>query len=88
VLGLEKRRDVIRRRSDLAIWHNIHKTLPQTAVTMSRRIMALLLLVLAVSPSAVVATSKSTKPPLGWSSWYAMGSRVNQTAMEEVSVNA
>ena len=27
--------------------------------------------------------SANRRPPLGWSSWYAMGSGVNQSAMEQ-----
>ena len=34
-------------------------------------------------PCALVSAAASRKPPLGWSSWYAMGQSVNQSAMEE-----
>ena len=34
-------------------------------------------------PCVLVSAAASRKPPLGWSSWYAMGQSVNQSAMEE-----
>ena len=41
------------------------------------------LLLVAAVPAGAASSSPSKKPPLGWSSWYAMGQSVNQTAMEE-----
>jgi hypothetical protein len=47
--------------------------------------MAFALLLVSCSIAAAAATSSMTsrKPPLGWSSWYALGEKVNQTAMEQ-----
>lgn len=37
----------------------------------------------ALTIGALALAAVSRKPPLGWSSWYALGGGVNQSAMEQ-----
>ena len=48
-----------------------------------RSVTALHVAVSALCLTSNALASPNRKPPLGWSSWYAMGSGVNQSAMEQ-----